>query len=88
MKVYGGEVNATSSNKAGINLGNGDGTLTVYGGKVTAQGGEGTPAIKGYFKAGEGITNVRFYGKNPGEEEMTSITGNTTDKNYFYAGTE
>ena len=88
VKVYGGEVNAISSNKAGINLGNGDGTLTVYGGKVTAQGGEGTPAIKGYFKAGEGITNVRFYGKNPGEEEMTSITGNTTDKNYFYAGTE
>ena len=53
VKVYGGEVNAISSDKPGISLAEGNGTLTVYGGKVTA---EGCPAIQGKFTAGEGMT--------------------------------
>ena len=59
MTVYGGEIEAISGIEAGIYLLYGNGTpgiLTVYGGKVTAQGAEGKPAIKGYFKAGEGMT--------------------------------
>ena len=60
MKVYGGEFNAISLYDIGINLYDGRGTLTVYGGKVTAQGGGGNPAIKGKFTAGEGIENVGF----------------------------
>lgn len=60
VKVYGGEVNAISLYDIGINLGDGRDTLTVYGGKVTAQGGEGKPAIVGKFTAGEGIDNVGF----------------------------
>ena len=87
MNVYGGEVNAISESYIGISLSKGNGTLTVYGGKVTAQGGEykGTqsPAIEGYFAAGEG-TNIGFFESNDGNT-WSAITGNSADKPYFKA---
>lgn len=58
MTVYGGEVNAISLYDIGINLCYGDGTLTVYGGKVTAEGKAGNPAIKGKVAAGQGMEDV------------------------------
>ena len=92
MTVYGGEFNAISNRLVGILLGDVDGygTLTVYGGKVTAQGGDGNRAIFGYFKAGEG-TSVNFFGRagtNDGWEGITETptTATTSDYRYFYAG--
>lgn len=85
MTVYGGEVNAISSKEAGINLG----TLTVYGGKVTA---EGFPAIEGKFKAG--TENVHFYERDNTTSEWGTIDitstppRDTSNKRYFHAEVE
>lgn len=90
MKVYGGEVEAivTNSTKhAGIMIGTSGtlGTLTVYGGKVTAS--SPAQAIKGSFVAGEGSA-IGFFGRDATDADWESITGSTTDYKYFYADVE
>ena len=89
MTVYGGDVYAISEIQVGILLGRGveAATLTIYGGKVTAQGGKGESAIKGPFAAGEG-SNIGFYGRNDSNDAWTQITDNTSDSKYFYAGAD
>ena len=95
MTVYGGEIEAICILETGIYLDNGNGTLTAYGGKVTAQGGEhaGTqyPAIEGYFKAGTG-TRIGFFGRNDNVSwtkiTNTPTTATTSEFKYFHAGDE
>ena len=91
MTGYGGEVNAISKIFIGINVGDVDGTLTVYGGKVSAQGGEGYPAIQGKFKAGVD-TGIGFFGCNDNVSwttiTNTPTTATTSEFKYFHAGVE
>ena len=86
MKVYGGEVEAISKMTAGIYVGDGENlnALTVFGGKVTAQGGDGYPAIRGDFEKGGG-TSINFYESDDGVNWATPANGHSTDKRYFKA---
>ena len=86
MKVYGGEIMAvaTNSNFSGIKIGNFQnlGTLTVYGGTVTAI--SPAQAIEGSFAAG-GNSGISFFGRNSTDEDWQSIVGSTTNYKYFHA---
>ena len=87
MTIYGGELDAVSDGTNAIIVGddNKPGTLTVYGGKVTAKAPKGQ-AIIGSFVAGEGCS-IGFYAtddlSNWGEALLPEFT--TSTKHYFKA---
>lgn len=93
MTIYGGELEALSDNSDAIIVGSNNksdggsagslGTLTVYGGKVTASAPKGQ-AIKGKFARGEGITDIVFSESDNGTE-WTETAANVSDKRYFKA---
>ena len=85
MTIYGGELEAISDNSNAISVGvdANPGTLTVYGGKVTASAPKGQ-AIKGKFAKGEGITDIVFSESDNGTE-WTETAANVSDKRYFKA---
>lgn len=90
ITVYGGELEVISDGGDAIVVGDEDnlGTLTVYGGKVTASAPNGQ-AIKGKFAKGEG-TSVWFFESNDGvlwsEALLPGVT--TTTAKYFQAKVE
>lgn len=86
MTIYGGELDAVSDGTNAIIVGddNKPGTLTVYGGKVTASAPKGQ-AIKGKFAKGEG-TSVWFYESDDGVwSEPLGEDDHTSTKHYFKA---
>ena len=85
MTIYGGELDAVSDGTNAIIVGddNNPGTLTVYGGKVTANAPNGQ-AIKGKFTRGEG-TKIEFFGSNNGEDWDIITENGTTTAPYFMA---
>ena len=89
MTIYGGELEFISGMKDALVIGDetNPGTLTVYGGKLTAYASDGQ-AIKGYFAKGEGAS-VWFYASDDGNfvDQLASDV-NTTTKHYFQAKEE
>ena len=86
MTVYGGELEVISDGGDAIVVGDSDypGTLTVYGGKVTASAPNGQ-AIKGYFAKGKG-TSVWFFESDDGVwSEPLGEDDHTTTAHYFKA---
>lgn len=86
MTIYGGELEVENPTDVGILVGdyNNFGTLTVYGGKVTAKAPNGQ-AIKGYFAKGEG-TSVWFFESNDGVwSEPLGEDDHTSTAHYFKA---
>ncbi len=85
MTIYGGELEAINDYRDAIIVGNETfpGTLTVYGGKVTANAPKGQ-AIKGNFARGEG-TKIEFFGSNNGEDWDIITENGTTTAPYFMA---
>jgi len=86
MTIYGGELEVISDGGDAIVVGDSDypGTLTVYGGKVTASAPNGQ-AIKGYFAKGKG-TSVWFFERDDGVwSEPLGEDDHTTTAHYFKA---
>lgn len=85
ITIYGGELDAVSDGTNAIIVGSdaNPGTLTVYGGKVTASAPKGQ-AIKGKFARGEGVTDIVFSESDNGTD-WTEITAGTSSKKYFKA---
>ena len=85
ITIYGGELEAVSDGTNAIIVGSdtNPGTLTVYGGKVTAKAPNGQ-AIKGKFARGEG-TEIEFFGSNNGEDWDIITENGTTTAPYFMA---
>jgi len=85
ITIYGGELDAVSDGTNAIIVGSdtNPGTLTVYGGKVTASAPKGQ-AIKGKFARGEG-TEIEFFGSNNGEDWDIITENGTTTTPYFMA---
>lgn len=86
MTIYGGELEVENPTDVGILVGdyNNFGTLTVYGGKVTASAPKGK-AILGKFAKGEG-TSVWFFESDDGvlwSEALIDVTSSTA--HYFKA---
>ena len=84
--IYGGELEVISDGGDAIVVGDSDlpGTLTVYGGKVTASAPNGQ-AIKGYFAKGKG-TSVWFFESDDGVwSEPLGEDDHTTTAHYFKA---
>ena len=86
MTIYGGELEVENPTDVGILVGdyNNFGTLTVYGGKVTASAPKGQ-AIKGKFAKGEG-TSVCFFESGDGVwSEPLGEDYHTSTAHYFKA---
>ena len=85
ITIYGGELEAVNDAVDAIVVGSesNPGTLTVYGGKVTASAPNGQ-AIKGKFARGEG-TKIEFFGSNNGEDWDIITENGTTTAPYFMA---
>ena len=87
ITIYGGELEAVNNGADANAIIVGDeifpGTLTVYGGKVTANAPKGQ-AIKGNFARGEG-TKIEFFGSNNGEDWDIITENGTTTAPYFMA---
>ena len=87
MTIYGGELEVENPTDVGILVGdyNNFGTLTVYGGKVTASAPKGK-AILGKFAKGEG-TSVWFFKSDDGVlwSEPLGEDDHTTTARYFKA---
>ncbi len=87
MTIYGGELEVENPTDVGILVGDYDnfGTLTVYGGKVTASAPNGQ-AIKGKFARGEG-TSVWFFESGDGVlwSEPLGEDYHTSTAHYFKA---
>lgn len=87
MTIYGGELEVENPTDVGILVGdyNNFGTLTVYGGKVTASAPNGQ-AIKGEFAKGEG-TSVWFFESGDGVlwSEPLGEYDHTSTAHYFKA---
>lgn len=87
MTIYGGELEVENPTDVGILVGDYDnfGTLTVYGGKVTASAPNGQ-AIKGKFARGEG-TSVWFFESGDGVlwSEALGEDDHTSTAHYFKA---
>ena len=87
ITIYGGELEAVNNGADANAIIVGDetfpGTLTVYGGKVTASAPKGQ-AIKGKFARGEG-TKIEFFDSNNGEDWDIITENGTTTAPYFMA---
>lgn len=87
MTIYGGEVEVSSVYKDAIVVGGGSdktaGTLTVYGGKVTAKAPNGR-AIVGKFKAGAGC-NIEFRVSEDGSNWGDQLISDTVNDKFFKA---
>lgn len=87
MKIYGGEVEVSCIYKDAIVVGGGSdktaGTLTVYGGKVTAKAPNGR-AIVGKFKAGAGC-NIEFRVSEDGSNWGDQLINDTVNDKFFKA---
>lgn len=85
ITIYGGELEAVNDAVDAIIVGSdaNPGTLTVYGGKVTASAPKGQ-AIIGKFARGEGVTDIVFSESDNGTD-WTEITAGTSSKKYFKA---
>lgn len=89
MTIYGGELEAFNCSGGAVIYANAivvgsdtnPGSLTVYGGKVTASAPNGQ-AIIGKFARGEGVTDIVFSESDNGTD-WTEITAGTSSKKYF-----